>query len=232
MSSNAALSYSCHYEFNCGNFKHSGSFVNVCRCFLSYIFSHIICLVLISISLLFYCFCHSVHHSLSVTSPSLSRFAHLLSSAISSLWQRTDVSNANSCFISGRHAIIIFHCQIFLLYCVKQHQCLSFLELICIHWHAGDTTLCVYALIFLFMSVLLCLPLFSAIMFHARIWMDFVSWMFWPRICAVPAPFCIFTFCVCVVQEPQLWGASGASQSERDWSQPAWYPAPVHQHPL
>lgn len=82
---------------------------------------------------------------------------------------------------------------------VKQCWCLSFLELLCIHWRAEHFTLCVYTLNSYYVS-------FTVMLGFGWIWL-IVSWMVWLRMCTGPAPFCIFIsrvlwLCVYVAQEP------------------------------
>lgn len=191
--------------------KHPGSFRDVCGCFLS--FTSLSFDVSQSSPLL--CLPPCLSCSLPLTSSSLSLrlscFTHLLSSAISSLWQHISVSNASPSLISERCAIIVFHrlflCQAALMFVLFRAD---------LHILTGQrqyfVCLCSDFLFFFLMSVSLSLLVLSVIVLHARLWMDFVAWKCWPP------PFSIFTLCVCVAQEPQLWGAPGASQSECDWS--------------
>lgn len=100
--------------------KHPGSFRDVCGCFLSFTSlsfdvsqsSPLLCLPP--------CLSCSLPLTSSFLSLRLSCFTHLLSSAISSLWQHISVSNANPSLISGRCAIIVFHrlflCQAALMF--------------------------------------------------------------------------------------------------------------------
>ncbi len=107
------------------------------------------------------------------------------------------------------------------------------LELFGINWRAQDLLLRGLMLWFLFMrnpctckwcmSSAECMFVidreFALYLHHSVSFTSFVSW------------WCVCV-CVCVVQESQLWGASGTSQSECDWSRSAWHPAPVYQHSL
>lgn len=108
-----------------------------------------------------------------------------------------------------------------------------FVELLCINWHAEDIPSRAHVLtsFYVKITVFLIVILFIIIGFGCMLFDD------WPIICTVPAASCILSCCAFmwfldVVQEPELWGAPGAGQSQCDWSHSVWHPAPVYQHSL
>lgn len=144
-----------------------------------------------------------------VSRVSLSCLSHLLSSAVSSLWQHGNVSNASFFFISGRRAIIIPPCQISPLCFVSSSigvcPLRGALHKLTCWWHS-------------FWGLVLWFPFLSRFRCIC-VWLDGLDGgcrplnSFWPKQWTVPAPCCTFTFCALrtgipaarCIRNPSVW---------------------------